>query len=116
MTTERLNPSGFPVKSSAMPRLRTLLVLGRISNLPTVWSNCLAGWWLGGGGNIQKLPFLFGGATFLFIGGMYLNDAFDVEFDQLHRAERPIPSGAISAGAVWRWGWTWLALGAACLF
>src|SRR2546429_470557 len=51
--------------------LRTLLVLGRVSNLPTVWSNCLAGWWLGGGGNIDKLPFLLEGATFLYTGGMF---------------------------------------------
>ena len=74
-----------------MPRLRTLLILGRVSNLPTVWSNCLAGWWLGGGGNTGKLPFLFAGTTLLYIGGMYLNDAFDVEFDRQHRKERPIP-------------------------
>ena len=35
--------------------LRTLLVLGRASNLPTVWSNCLAGWLLGEGGHVVKL-------------------------------------------------------------
>jgi|SRR5215469_13629413 len=99
-----------------MARLRTLLVLGRTSNLPTVWSNCLAGWWLGGHGNIENLPFLFVGATFLYIGGMYLNDAFDVDFDRLHRKERPIPSGAISFAAVCKLGLLWLALGVACLF
>ena len=33
-----------------MAKLRTLLVLGRVSNLPTVWSNCFAGWLLAGGG------------------------------------------------------------------
>jgi 4-hydroxybenzoate polyprenyltransferase len=99
-----------------MPRLRTLFVLGRASNLPTVWSNCLAGWWLGGRGNISKLPFLFAGATLLYIGGMYLNDAFDANFDQQRRKERPIPSGAISLGAVWKLGLLWLALGLACLF
>src|SRR6266850_188892 len=27
-------------------RVRTFLILGRVSNLPTVWSNCLAGGWL----------------------------------------------------------------------
>jgi len=35
---------------------------------------------------------------------MYLNDAFDVEFDRLNRSERPIPSGAISVGDVWGYG------------
>lgn len=96
-------------------RLRTLLILGRVSNLPTVWSNCLAGWWLGGGGNFAKVPFLLVGATFLYVGGMFLNDAFDVEFDRLHRKERPIPSGKISLEAVWRFGLAWLAVGAVIL-
>jgi 4-hydroxybenzoate polyprenyltransferase len=77
-----------------MPRLRTLLVLGRASNLPTVWSNCLAGWWLGGHGNARNLPFL----------------------DRQHRKERPIPSGAISFSTVCKLGLLWLALGVSCLF
>lgn len=91
--------------------LRSLFVLGRVSNLPTVWSNCLAGWWLGGGGNSEKLPFLFIGTTLLYIGGMFLNDAFDATFDQQHRRERPIPSGAIERNTVWKLGFLWLALG-----
>ncbi len=92
-------------------RFRTLLVLGRVSNLPTVWSNCLAGWWLSGGGNFWKLPFLLLGISALYTGGMFLNDAFDADFDQQRRASRPIPSGAISLETVWRFGWAWLALG-----
>src|SRR5271154_5389397 len=97
------------------PRLRTLLILGRVSNLPTIWSNCLAGWWLSGGGNFWKLPFLLLGVSALYTGGMFLNDAFDADFDQQRRASRPIPSGAISLEAVWRFGWAWLALGILCL-
>lgn len=99
-----------------MPRLRTLLVLGRISNLPTVWSNCLAGWWLGGGKKNSDLPFLFAGVTLLYVGGMFLNDAFDADFDRQHRKERPIPSGAISLRAAWRWGLALLLAGEALLF
>src|SRR5439155_553254 len=99
-----------------MPRLRTLLVLGRVSNLPTVWSNCLAGWWLGGGENFSKLPFLFSGVTLMYLGGMYLNDAFDAEFDRQHRNERPIPSGAIPLRAVWQCGLGLLMVGAGLLF
>lgn len=83
---------------------RTLLVLGRVSNVPTVWSNCLAGWYLGGAGTVQALLLLCLGATALYVGGMYLNDAFDVEFDRQNRPERPIPSGAITAGEVWAYG------------
>lgn len=90
--------------------------MGRVSNLPTVWSNCLAGWWLGGGGDFKKLPFLLAGATFLYVGGMFLNDAFDAEFDLRFRRERPIPSGMIALKSVWRWGLGWLALGIVCLF
>ena len=97
------------------PRFRTLLVLGRVSNLPTVWSNCLAGWWLSGAGNLWKLPVLLLGTSALYTGGMFLNDAFDVDFDRQRRPGRPIPSGNISLITVWRLGWTSLALGFLCL-
>ncbi len=53
--------------------------------------------------------------TFLYIGGMYLNDAFDVAFDRQHRKSRPIPSGAITEKEVWQWGLTWLILGTVAL-
>jgi hypothetical protein len=47
------------MNQDSVRKLRTLLVLGRVSNLPTVWSNCLAGWWLGGGGNFGNCPCCF---------------------------------------------------------
>jgi hypothetical protein len=96
-------------------QLRTLVILGRVSDLPTIWSNCLAGWWLGGGGNFSNLPWLFAGITALYLGGMFLNDAFDTDFDRLHRPERPIPSGAIPLALVWGYGFLLLALGALSL-
>ena len=37
------------------------------------------------------------------------------DFDRQRHTERPIPSGAISLPAVWRWGLGWLGLGALCL-
>lgn len=106
---------------------RTLLVLGRASNLPTVWSNCLAGWALAGSVPLttdfrqmidEPLRFLVlcVGASLLYIGGMYLNDTFDAEFDRQHRRERPIPSGAISVRAVWILGVLWLTAGLGCAF
>lgn len=101
---------------NSAPPLRTLLVLGRVSNLPTVWSNCLAGWWLGGGGNFWKLTFLLLGVSVLYSGGMFLNDAFDEEFDRQRRQERPIPAGKISARLVWRFGFGQLAFGILLLF
>ena len=91
-----------------MSKLRALLILGRVSNLPTVWSNCLAGWLLGGGGEWGRFAVLCLGATLLYIGGMFLNDAFDAGFDREHRPERPIPSGAISEQEAWVWGCFWL--------
>lgn len=90
---------------------RTLLVLGRVSNLPTVWSNCLAGWILGGGGPWPGLIWICAAATCLYISGMYLNDAFDAQFDRSHRQERPIPSGAIAEREVWTLGVGWLLAG-----
>jgi UbiA prenyltransferase family protein len=99
-----------------MLSLRTWLVLGRVSNLPTVWSNCLAAWWLGGGGNLRKLFPLLLGATLLYLGGMFLNDAMDAGFDSQHRRDRPIPSGLVTAKSVWQMGFGMLAAGLVNLF
>jgi len=94
--------------------LRILLILGRVSNLPTVWSNCLAGWLIGDGSDVGHFVLLVLGATFLYLMGMFLNDAFDADFDHQHRPERPIPSGKISVSSVWQWGLSWLGLGLLC--
>jgi hypothetical protein len=98
-----------------MSRLRTIVTLSRPARLPTVWSNCLAGWWLGGGGNAEQLPFVFGGATLLYLGGACLNDAFDADHDREHQPTRPIPSGAVSRQTVWRWALGLLVAGAVLL-
>src|SRR5689334_19876795 len=92
-------------------RTRVLLVLGRVSNVPTVWSNCLAAWLLCGGGPWRNLALLSLGATLLYIGGMFLNDAFDVEFDRKYRSERPIVSGQVGLPFVWTAGLLLLAVG-----
>src|SRR5437870_875462 len=97
------------------PYWRTLLILGRVSNLPTVWSNCLAGWLLGGGGTGWILVVIWLGSTCLYLGGMFLNDSFDVEFDREYRRERPIPSQQITLEEVWRWGFAWLGVGTVIL-
>jgi 4-hydroxybenzoate polyprenyltransferase len=104
------------IPSRTLSLARALLILGRVSNLPTVWSNCLAGWWLGGAEDARKLPLLFSGATLLYIGGMFLNDACDVDFDREFRRQRPIPSGEISANAVWLLGGVWVISGCLLLF
>jgi len=103
------------MNQNVLRQLRALPVLGRVSDLPTVWSNCLAGWWLGGGGNHAKLPLLFLGLGALYTGGMFLNDAFDADFARQHQAGRPVSTNAIPLPAVWRWGLAWLGLGVLCL-
>ena len=79
---------------------RSFLVLGRVSNLSTVWTNCLCAWWLGGGGPVPTLLGLMLGLSLIYIGGMYLNDYCDVKFDEAFRSERPIPSGKVSRSTV----------------
>jgi 4-hydroxybenzoate polyprenyltransferase len=96
--------------------LRTFLALSRAAALPAVWSNCLAGWWLNGAGPWTSLPLLFAGATFLYLGGAFLNDALDARYDRQFRRARPIPSGAVSPAAVLLLALVWLLLGEVCLF
>jgi hypothetical protein len=91
--------------------LGVLLTLGRVANLPTIWSNCLAAWLLGGGGTWARFALLSTGATLLYTGGMFLNDAFDEKFDRRFRPERPIPVGQIDRRSVWLIGSSSLALG-----
>ena len=58
----------------------------------------------GGRWNLAALVGVSLSASFLYEGGMFLNDAFDAEFDRRHRRIRPIPSGAVSEREVWQWG------------
>jgi hypothetical protein len=90
----------------------TALRLGRVSNLPTVWTNVLAGLVLAGGQatHIRTLPLLVAMSLF-YVGGMYLNDAFDADIDARERPERPVPSGAVSRGTVFAAGFAMLAAG-----
>ncbi len=81
---------------TAMGKGRALLVLARASNLPTVWSNCIAGCWLGGWNSAGTVIALCVGASLLYSGGMFLNDAADVEFDAQYKRERPIITGAVT--------------------
>lgn len=72
------------------------LELGRVSNLPTVWSNALAGAVLAGASwSFDPALALFAALTLCYLGGMYLNDACDAEIDARERADRPIPRGDV---------------------
>jgi 4-hydroxybenzoate polyprenyltransferase len=94
----------------------TALELGRVSNLPTVWTNTLAGVVLAGGTlGDPRLPLLLVALSLFYVGGMFLNDAFDREFDARHRRDRPIPSGQVTAEIVFKSGFGLLAAGLALL-
>jgi len=97
-------------------RWAVALRLGRVSNLPTVWTNTLAGIVLAGGnvGDRRTLPLLVALSLF-YVAGMYLNDAYDAEIDARERPERPIPSGQVSAETVFTAGFGMMALGLALL-
>jgi hypothetical protein len=49
--------------------------------------------------------------SLFYIGGMYLNDAFDRDIDARERPERPIPSGIVSPGFVFTVGFGLMAAG-----
>lgn len=93
-------------------RWRTALDLGRVSNLPTVWTNACAGVALAGGSVLDpRFPPLVVALSLFYVGGMYLNDGFDAEVDARERAERPIASGAVAASTVLALGFGMLAVG-----
>lgn len=93
-------------------KLKTAMKLGRVSNLPTVWSNVLAGVVLAGGGVEASLLVRLGSmATLFYVGGMFLNDAFDANIDARERPERPIPAGEVEAATVFGWGAAMLGAG-----
>jgi hypothetical protein len=97
-------------------RLAVALQLGRVSNLPTVWSNVLAGTVLAGGKAGSGATLLVMLALSLFyVGGMYLNDAFDRDIDSQERPTRPIPAGLISANTVFAAGFGLLLTGIAVM-
>lgn len=105
---------------------RALLELCRISNLPTVWSNAVMGYFAGaqvfgmirpdhpwGGASsagdlidaVRDEPYnaallivmLCVPFSLLYTGGMILNDYLDRQVDAVERPGRPIPSGRIRA-------------------
>lgn len=103
-------------------KLRDLLELCRVSNLPTVWSNSVLGFFAGaelfhvaqsgtlfglGNGLVHAIaddPHIYFELLFLltvpfsllYCSGMALNDYVDRRVDLLERPQRPIPSGRVN--------------------
>lgn len=75
-------------------KVATALKLGRVSNLPTVWTNMLAGAALAGRDpDGFTLVTLATAISLLYIAGMFLNDVFDLEWDRKHQPARPLVTG-----------------------
>ena len=95
------------VTAVQLPSLSTLLRLGRISNVPTVWTNVLAGSVIAGGGqHPDQIVLILIAMTAFYVGGMYLNDFFDRAIDARDRPGRPIHAGEIRAATV-----SWIGFG-----
>jgi 4-hydroxybenzoate polyprenyltransferase len=78
-----------------------------------VWTNVWAGAVLAGATwNWATLLTCIIALSAFYVGGMFLNDAFDRERDARERPERPIPAGHIGAQAVFVLGFALLGLGA----
>lgn len=88
------------------------LRLGRVSNLPTVTSNVLAGIALAGGhAPPWQIAIVCIAMSLLYVAGMYLNDAFDRDIDARERPDRPIPAGQVAALTVFGAGFAMLGSG-----
>jgi 4-hydroxybenzoate polyprenyltransferase len=83
-------------------RPRAYLLLARVSNLPTVWTNVLAGSLLAGVAiHARSLLFLCASMSLIYCAGMWMNDACDAGADARARGDRPIPNGDVGVAEVW---------------
>ncbi|WP_373875704.1 UbiA family prenyltransferase [Pseudomonas mosselii] len=94
--------------------MKTWMTVGRVSNLPTVWTNTLAAALLASSAGALAPPsslvwiLLLAMLSLLYLSGMLLNDLLDADWDQQHHNPRPITLGLVSRRQV-RLA-TWLAL------
>jgi 4-hydroxybenzoate polyprenyltransferase len=80
-------------------RLREYLLLIRLPNIFTTPSNILAGYFAAvtvAEADFVQMIALMASSGLLYVGGIALNDYFDVEIDKRERPSRPLPSGNIS--------------------
>lgn len=75
------------------------LRLARISNVPTVVSDAVAGGVLAGAGadvRVATIAPVAAAMVLFYTAGMVANDVFDLDVDCRERPERPLPSGLVS--------------------
>jgi len=90
-------------------RVKAWLELMRVSNTPTVVSNALSGCAIGAAGSgasrvaagypWRAVCIVAPALVLIYVAGMAMNDAVDVETDRKERPNRPIPSGRLSRRA-----------------
>ena len=97
-------------------KIFSYLRMARISNLPTIWTNVLVGISISHRSFSFSELFLFISLCFYYIGGMFLNDAFDAKIDAKERKNRPIPSGCISCKEAFSIGFSLLLISNFLLF
>lgn len=78
-------------------RPRAYLLLARVSNLPTVWTNVLAAF-VCAAAPMHSYPLAALSLSLFYTAGMFLNDVCDVPFDTRARSDRPIPRGEVGRG------------------
>lgn len=87
------------MQNNVSQRLKEYLLLIRLPNVFTAPSNILTGYFAAvtvAEANSVHLTALMVSSGLLYIGGIVLNDYFDVEIDKRERSFRPLPSGNIS--------------------
>ncbi len=100
---------------SAGSTVRSYLELVRLPNIFTAMADVAMGFlfvravatWR----DVWTLVTLLAASSLLYLGGVVLNDVFDVELDRQERPERVLPSRRVSVAAANRLGWTLLWLG-----
>lgn len=104
-----------------------VLATGRVTNLPTVWSNVIVAFYLAAsldltgygsfiadsGNNFYQWLMFFGciATSMLYVGGCMLGDYRDIRFDTENRPGRPLVTGLLSPGFVALGAITLLVLG-----
>ncbi len=108
------------VRLSAGSTVHSYLELMRLPNVFTAMADVAMGylfvqsaaWHWDPWRDSWMLAVLAAASSLLYLGGVVLNDVFDLAADCELRPERPIPSGRVSLRAARRLGWTLLTAGA----
>lgn len=94
--------------NTVVSKIRAFAELGRISNLPTTFTNVMVGVAIGAYGAVEpidsgvvwtSIAIAWPAVACFYIAGMAMNDLVDVRLDAQERPQRPIPSGRVSRRA-----------------